>query len=143
MRPIRKRLVLIVTLIVSQTAALALLAGALWLAKVKETAKGEIISAVADGDRFILDVQLNGQNDLSFPIDGIVYGNTSAGSFTARVISQSTNEGKTSFRAIVLQNASRLFAGDTGTTDVSVWVRKRRALSILLDRSATQKGLGF
>lgn len=133
MRPIRKRIFLVASLILFQVGALATLAGALWFVKVKETMTGKVVFTTTAG-RTIADISVSGQDAMKLERGSVIFADTSAGSFRARVLRrhQGTNGAKVS--AIVLQHSKPL-SKITRPVDVSMWTRTRRALTIFLDRS--------
>jgi len=141
MRSIRKRILLVLVLILSQVAALAVLAGALWFVKVKETMLGRVVFSRSDG-RTIADIALSNQDLIKVKNGSIIFGGASAGSFKARVLRRHRDAHGARLCAIVLQRnpGGMTFSKDAQPMDVLMWTRTRRALAIFLDRSTLSQG---
>lgn len=139
MRPVRKRIFMVAILVLSQVAALAVLAGALWLVKAKEAMGGSAAFTTTDG-RTIADIFVSSQDAKKVDQGSIIFGNTSVGSFTARVLYKGSDGHGIRLHADVLKQKSRDLPLSRYAQPIiaSMWTRNRRAITILLDRSSLE-----
>lgn len=128
---------LITILVLSQVAALAALAGALWLVKVKQPIEGRLTFSGILEQRPVIDILLPGQYGVELTNDGFILGTIANVSFKAQVLKQLRDKGDTRFRAVMVDNIPRLasVSNHAESVAVTVWIRKRRALEVLLDSS--------
>jgi len=140
MKLVRKRIVLIVVLIILQITALAMLAGALWLVKVKQPIEGKLVFSKTSERQPVVNIIMPGQYAMELTNGSIILGDTPAGSFRAQVLNQYQDEDKNRLRAIMLDESSQIMStlNHMESMDVTIWIRKQRALAILLDRSTMQ-----
>lgn len=122
----------------SQLLALALPAAALWLIKVKECARGKLAFVGRSGQEPVVEITLPLQYARGIRDGSLLFGDSDSGRFKARVLRQDYNAAVMKVRAVMLpaKDSIQLGPNRTGTLDVSISIRQRRALEVLLDRNA-------
>jgi|GEM_PF-2641724 len=128
------------TLVLTQVAALAALAGGLWSVKVKEVMVGKVVFSQSGG-RTMARIYSSGQGATNAGRRTTIYGSTPAGSFTARVLRQHLDTQGCRMDAVVVhQDLGRAPSARGKALDAFMWMRNRRALTILLDKSSLTQG---